>query len=232
VTVPADLSVAAQAADGATVTFAASASEGLTATCLPASGSRFPVGQTTVWCSAVDAAGNTGERSFHVTVVADATPPVLTVPAKLVVDATSPAGARVTFAATATDAVDGAVPVTCDPASGSTFAIGDTTVRCTATDAAGNVAAKSFAVHVQGAPEQLADLLETIAQKRLGPGFSLPAKVRAIVQAVAGRHPKLACPLLAALDHELRAQAGKKVPAADAAELRAAVARLEAVVGC
>jgi hypothetical protein len=230
-TVPADLSVGATGPDGAAVTFAASASEG-TASCLPASGTRFPVGETTVWCSALDAAGNTGERSFRVTVVADATPPVLSVPAKLVVDATSPAGARVTFAATATDAVDGTVAVDCAPASGGTFAIGDTTVRCTATDAAGNVATKQFAVHVQGAPEQLADLLETIVQKRLGPGFSLPAKLRAIVEAVAGRHPKLACPLLAALDHELKAQSGKKVPATDAAELRADVARIADVVGC
>jgi hypothetical protein len=40
----------------------------------------------------------------------------------------------VTYTAAATDIVDGTDPVTCTPASGSTFAIGTTAVNCTATD--------------------------------------------------------------------------------------------------
>ncbi|MER5280763.1 HYR domain-containing protein [Streptomyces sp. NPDC002809] len=47
-------------------------------------------------------------------------------------------GARITYTATATDAQDGELPVTCTPASGSVFPIGTTTVTCSATDEAGN----------------------------------------------------------------------------------------------
>ena len=55
-----------------------------------------------------------------------------------------------TYAATASDAVDGAVTPECSPASGSEFAIGRTTVSCTATDAHGNTsAAGSFSVRVR-----------------------------------------------------------------------------------
>jgi len=64
------------------------------------------------------------------------------------VEATSAAGAPAAFTATATDQVDGAVPVACTPPSGSTFALGATTVNCSATDAAGNTAAGSFTVTV------------------------------------------------------------------------------------
>ncbi len=45
--------------------------------------------------------------------------------------ATGPDGATVSFTATATDLVDGSVPVTCVPASGG-YLPGETTVSCTA----------------------------------------------------------------------------------------------------
>jgi hypothetical protein len=83
-----------------------------------------------------------------VLVVQDVTPPVLTLPASQTIEATSPAGAAATFAASAVDNVDGAVPVILSPASGSTFPLGTTTVTATATDAAGNPAAGSFTVTV------------------------------------------------------------------------------------
>jgi HYR domain len=57
--------------------------------------------------------------------------------------------ARVTFKVTASDRVDGAVPVYCRPRSGSRFLIGRTTVRCKATDSSGNVAATAFTVEVK-----------------------------------------------------------------------------------
>lgn len=49
---------------------------------------------------------------------------------------------------TANDVVSGPVPVLCDTASGSGFQVGSTLVNCNATDLAGNVAYKSFAVPV------------------------------------------------------------------------------------
>ncbi len=50
----------------------------LTATCDKASGTVFPLGTTTVTCSAKDKAGNLGDNSFTVT-VEDTTAPNLTV---------------------------------------------------------------------------------------------------------------------------------------------------------
>jgi outer membrane protein assembly factor BamB len=58
---------------GARVSFSPSVSDnspGATVTCLPASGSLFPPGTTTVRCTATDASGNTSTGSFTVTVTA------------------------------------------------------------------------------------------------------------------------------------------------------------------
>lgn len=73
---------------------------------------------------------------------------MLTLPADITVEAATSAGTVVTFTATATDDVDGNVPVVCTPAPGSTFALGTTAVNCTATDTHGNSANGSFQVHV------------------------------------------------------------------------------------
>jgi hypothetical protein len=101
-----------------------------------------------VTCSASDAHGNTGSATFTVTVT-DTKPPALTVPGDLTREATSPNGAVVTYAASATDLVDGAVAVTCTPASGSQFALDQhTTVTCSATDAHGNTGHADFAIAV------------------------------------------------------------------------------------
>jgi len=69
--------------------------------------------------------------------VNDVTPPVVTVESKTV-EATGPAGATVSYDASAVDNVDGPLTPTCAPPSGSVFALGATTVSCQATDAAGN----------------------------------------------------------------------------------------------
>ena len=72
---------------------------------------------------------------------ADTTPPVIAAHGDETAEATGPNGAVVTYAAPATsDAVDGSGTAACSPASGSTFAVGTTTVTCTASDAAGNAA--------------------------------------------------------------------------------------------
>jgi HYR domain len=80
---------------------------------------------------------------------ADTTPPVVTVPDDIIAEATGPDGAVVTFNATAEDAVDGSVAVTCTPPSGSTFALGTKEVSCSATDAAGNNSTETFSVTVR-----------------------------------------------------------------------------------
>jgi predicted extracellular nuclease len=76
------------------------------------------------------------------------TPPVLHLPANITAEATSPGGAIVSYDATATDARDTNVVVTCAPASGSLFALGGTTVNCSATNSRHKTAEGSFTVTV------------------------------------------------------------------------------------
>jgi microsomal dipeptidase-like Zn-dependent dipeptidase len=152
VTTPANITAEATAPGGAVVTFTASASDPesgpLTATCVPASGSTFGIGTNVVTCTAIDGAGNPGSSSFNVT-VRDTTPPSVTVPSDIVVEATGPSGAMVSFSASASDTVSGSLTPACSKTPGSTFAVGVTKVTCTAKDAAQNSASASFNVTVR-----------------------------------------------------------------------------------
>ena len=71
---PEDITQEATGPDGAAVQFNATATDdvdaSVTVNCDKASGDTFPLGTTTVTCSATDAAGNKAEGSFKVTVVA------------------------------------------------------------------------------------------------------------------------------------------------------------------
>jgi hypothetical protein len=145
------------------VAFSASATDAedgvLPVTLSPASGSGFPVGTTVVTATATDSHNNRVTKTFDV-VVEDTTPPTLSLPADLVLEATSASGAVATFAATAHDLVSGDVPVSLSPPSGSTFPLGTTTVAADATDAAGNTAEGSFTVTVR---DTTAPIIESIA---------------------------------------------------------------------
>jgi fibronectin type 3 domain-containing protein len=124
----------------------------VTAVCNPASGSTFPIGTTTVTCTATDSHGNSAQVQFSVTVTLnDETAPTFTsVPGSQTVEATEPGGAAVSYAApTATDNSGVSPTINCDHASGSLFPLGTTTVTCTATDAAGNTATATFTITVQ-----------------------------------------------------------------------------------
>lgn len=104
--VPAKVTVPATGSSGAIVTYDASATddqlEPVIATCVPPSGSTFPVGVSTVTCTATDAAGNTGSASFTVTVGAPAAKV-----ADLIVQVAGPsnaaAGSLVTYTLTVTN---------------------------------------------------------------------------------------------------------------------------------
>jgi hypothetical protein len=67
---PASVAADATSASGATVHYTVSASDDLDpaplVTCTPASASMFPIGDTTVTCTATDASGNTAMESFVV----------------------------------------------------------------------------------------------------------------------------------------------------------------------
>ena len=141
-TVPATQTAEATSAAGASVSYpAASATDAVgvaTITYSQASGA--------VFAARHDARHRHGEgrcratprpASFDV-VVRDTIAPLLTVPATQTAEATSPAGAAVSYpAATATDAV-GVASITYSQASGTVFPLGTTHVTVTANDAAGN----------------------------------------------------------------------------------------------
>jgi large repetitive protein len=180
VTVPADIIEEATGPSGAIVSFNASASDivdgPITANCIPASGGTFSLGTTTVTCTATDASGNTGSDSFDVT-VRDTTGPTVTVPADIVVNPTSTAGAIVTFTSSANDLVDGALTPSCTPPSGSLFATGTTTtVECTATDSAGNTGEKSFTVTVRNYLSGFYRPVEMGAVNTVKAGSTVPLK--------------------------------------------------------
>jgi hypothetical protein len=168
-TLPNDFTVEATGPNGAMVTYVATANQNATVVCTPASGATFPLGVTTVQCSATNNLNEVTNGSFHVT-VADTTAPTLTLPSDITVPTTTNS-AVVTFTATATDIVDGTVAVTCTPASGSTFAAGTTTVVCSATDAHANTAHGSF--HVTVVPPPTLTLPNDFTVEATGPSGAM-----------------------------------------------------------
>jgi hypothetical protein len=233
---PADATVEATGPGGATFTFtqptATDPEDGaLTVACDHAPGSTFPLGQTTVTCSASDSAGHDVSVSFTVTVV-DTTPPALTLPSQVAVDATSQAGATATWTASASDLVDGSVDVVCAPPSGSSFAVGSTLVTCSATDAHGNPAQGTFEVLVRSGGDQLDTLRAACRSLGLAPSGiaqSLCGKLDQAAAELAARES--ACTSLGAFLNELRAQRGKHVTEAQYNRL-AVASRIRDALGC
>jgi len=102
-----------------------------------------------------------------VTPTPDTTPPVVTVPEDMMVEATGPDGAQVSFEEepSATDDVDGPVDVTCDYNSGDTFPIGETVVTCSAEDTAGNSAEETFTVTVQDTTDPDVEITQVVDRR-------------------------------------------------------------------
>ncbi len=116
--------------------------------CNPPPGSPFPVGSTTVTCTASDGTA-TSRRSLSQVTVQDKEAPIVTVPASMTVEANGPGGAVVNYpSATATDSGSGQLQATCVPPPGSTFPLGTTVVTCSASDGSGNPGSASFQIRV------------------------------------------------------------------------------------
>ena len=155
-----------------------------------ASGDGFPVRTTTLTCSATDKAGNTGTSDPFDVVVEDTTAPEVTTSANVVVGNDA---ATVTYDdASATDLVDGPVTASCTPASGTTFALGTTTVTCTATDKAGNTGSGSFTVEVQDKTKPVVTVPAAITEEATGAAGATVTWAAATaeddVDATVGRH--------------------------------------------
>lgn len=95
-------------------------------TCVPPSGSNFPVGTTTVNCTATDSCGNAANCSFTVTVNSIAPPCVLKCPP----NQTLYTCGNNAIAYYKAKAHCNGVPLICTPASGSVFPLGTNTVTC------------------------------------------------------------------------------------------------------
>jgi hypothetical protein len=174
-TLPANQVVEAAAKAGTPLQFTASADDlvdgNLDVSCTPASGSAFAMGTTTVNCSATDAHGNEATGSFTVT-VQDTAKPIVTVPATITAEATGPNGAHVSYnGVSAHDDIDGDLLASCDPTSPGTFALGTTTVTCSATDESDNTGTNSF---------------DIVVQDTTGPELTVPANINAVATSAAG----------------------------------------------
>jgi hypothetical protein len=144
-------------ASAAVVLSAASATDnapGVTTICSDPSGALFPLGTTSVTCTARDTSENTASTSYFVT-VNDNEAPRLFPPGS--VNAFAPFGQSTLPVSYSTPkAIDNstaAVSVTCAPASGSAFPVGSTTASCSSTDAKGNKGTGSFPVVVTQGPK-------------------------------------------------------------------------------
>ena len=104
----------------------------------------------TVTYNYTDSSGNAADEVTRTVNVVDTTKPTIEAHGDETAEATSSAGATVSYTSPATaDNYDAPGTATCLPASGSTFPLGDTTVTCNATDSATNAATPTtFAVHV------------------------------------------------------------------------------------
>lgn len=145
---------------GAVVTYpAATASGGVPptiVTCSIASGAFYPLGTTTVTCTAVDSESGqpdvfteaTVTASFTIT-VNDTEPPVIATPPDLTRTTTGGNPVSVTFDLPAASDNSGVPPtVTCTRPTVSSYTLGVSSITCTATDGSGNSASSSFTVTV------------------------------------------------------------------------------------
>ena len=196
--------------------------------CAPAPGTAFPVGTSTVTCSATDSHGNVGTQGFDI-VVTDTTGPAVTVPGMTTAEATSPEGAPVGFAVTANDLVDGPVVPTCSPTSGSVFAVGTTTVSCTATDAHGNVSTAGFPVNVASAGDQLGAVRDKVATFHLR-NRKLLTRIDGTIGAV-GRS-NLRCRALIGLRQDINGSIRQEMTWGQRVWLRSELAHIASASGC
>ncbi len=151
--IPADIVAEAASPSGAIVVFAAN--DNLDPSprldCTHASGGTFPLGVTTVTCTATDAAGNVSPSATFAVTVEDSTAPTLEPHADVIAAQQSPLGAVVNYSLPVVhDAADPSPVVQCDPVPGAVFPIGATEVTCVASDASGQTSpGTTFEVIVQ-----------------------------------------------------------------------------------
>ncbi len=146
--------------------------------------------------------------------IRDVTAPVITVDNRTI-EANSSRGAKIDYTATAQDAVDGPVPVTCDPPSGSTFPMGSTRVTCTATDSAGNTGTGTAVFTVMAGP--VPDRADLAVRASIMPAPTYTGRRTYAVLTLTNAGPKAATGVVATTDWPRPTAPGKSTVAALAA---------------
>ncbi len=158
-------------------------------------------------------------------------------PATITTDATSPQGAVVTYTSpTVVDQDSPLPPVSCSPASGSTFAIGTTTVTCTVSDSddTNSPVSGSFQVVVNGAATQISNLITTVNGFHFKKAIqvTLDAELQTALNAVNQGKTRVACAALDVFNGEVKLLTGHGITSSQAAQLIAATTQIKAVLGC
>jgi N-acetylneuraminic acid mutarotase len=175
----------------------------------------------------IDGVTETVVEGSQILAALDFTPPVLTLPADMVVNQTSIGGAIVAFSASAIDNVDGAVAVSCAPASGSLFAVGTTRVTCSASDVHANTASGSFTVTVLSTSQIVDGLIAEIDNFQQGQNL-----LQNVLKSINAGNVSAACGQLEAFINMVQAQAGKKLTQPEAAALIQAATDAKMGLGC
>lgn len=240
---PGPITVNATSPQGATVTYTLPTATdekgdnpGPVVSCTPAPGSLFPIGTTTITCTATDSDDINSPVSQKFPVTVNDTDLALTgVPANITTNATSSQGAVVTYIPPTVVDEDSPLPaVTCSPASGSTFPIGATTVTCTATDSSGNSVSASFQVTVTSVSDQITNLISLVKSFHLKPVIrdTLVTELQAAQYELSKNHTQTACSLFNGFVTEVRFLTGHGITAAQAKQLLAAAEAIETSLGC
>ena len=191
---PDDVTVECTGPDGAIVVFTVTATDNCDPApaidCVPASGSRFPIGTTEVCCTATDDSGLTSTCCFDV-IVHDSAPPTIDCPGDITAECTGPDGAPVVFTVTASDNCDDDVAIDCTFESGSTFPFGDTEVCCTATDDTGLTATCCFTVTVVDTVPPVIDCPEDITVETSD--VAVPVEFEVTAEDVCDPNPRIQC---------------------------------------
>jgi hypothetical protein len=107
------------------------------------------VGTYTIYYDVSDNQGTAAETKTRTVIVQDTIAPVINVPASPVVVGSIAPPVAVNYAVSVTDAGNPATTASCVPASGSSFAFGDTIVTCNANDGFNDADSATFTVTVR-----------------------------------------------------------------------------------